>query len=157
MPRLLLATLLVVAVACGSGSATTTVGAPATEPAATATTTTSPSTTSSTIEPTTTTVAVTTSTVASATTGPPAGPVIEIVVEGGEVRTELRQEVPLGAMVTLAITADVADEVHLHTYDVITDTVVGETVFLEFEATIPGIFEVELENAHLQILELVVQ
>lgn len=80
-----------------------------------------------------------------------------VVFEGGEVRTPLRQEVALGDPVAISVTSDIADEVHLHTYDLMVDVAAGETVTLEFSATIPGIFEMELESAHLQVLELVVQ
>lgn len=137
---------------CSSGSAsttTTTVTAPVATTSApvaapTSTTTVAPSSTS-------TSAAIETTT----TTSP--GIRIEVVVAGGEVRSVLRQEVPLGEAVTISVSSDTADEVHVHTYDVFADVEAGGTVVLEFEADIPGIFEVELESTHLQILELVVQ
>ena len=80
--------------------------------------------------------------------------VIEILVEGGEVTGGGRHEVGLGDTVTLRVTSDVDDHVHLHGYDVFQDVAAGNTVDLTFEATIPGVFEVELEDARLPLVEL---
>ena len=135
---------------CSSGSAstTTTVTAPV---ATTSAPVVAPTTTAVAPSSTSTSAAIETTT----TTSP--GIRIEVVVAGGEVRSVLRQEVPLGEAVTISVSSDTADEVHVHTYDVFADVEAGGTVVLEFEADIPGIFEVELESTHLQILELVVQ
>ena len=52
---------------------------------------------------------------------------------------------------------DAADEVHVHGYDFSSDVEAGDTVTIEFTADIAGVFEVELEDARLPILELVVE
>jgi len=46
------------------------------------------------------------------------------------------------------------DEVHVHGYDKSVEAPAGEVVSVEFEATMPGIFEVEFENAGLAIGKL---
>ncbi len=71
------------------------------------------------------------------------------VVEGGE-----RVELDVGEAVVIEVTADVADEVHVHGYDLFAETVPGEATRIEFTADIPGVFEVELEDAHLLLVEL---
>ena len=58
-----------------------------------------------------------------------------------------RTKVAKGSTVQLVVTSDVADEVHLHGYDKMVDVAEGGTVTLTFKATIPGVFEVELEDS----------
>jgi hypothetical protein len=62
-----------------------------------------------------------------------------------------------GERVRFAVSSDVADEVHVHGYDLTKDVVVGRTVPFDFEASIDGAFEIELEQRHEQIAELTVQ
>ncbi|MDZ7673887.1 MAG: hypothetical protein U5K30_02290 [Acidimicrobiales bacterium] len=83
-----------------------------------------------------------------------AGQVIEITVSGGEVTGGGRHEVALGERVTLRVTSDIDDHVHLHGYDVFQDVAAGEAAELTFEADIPGVFEVELEDSVIQLVEL---
>jgi len=49
---------------------------------------------------------------------------------------------------------EVADEVHVHGYDMTVDVTPGAEETLEFPADIPGIFEVELEDAGTLLFEL---
>ena len=60
----------------------------------------------------------------------------------------------MGESVTLKVTSDVADHVHVHGYDLFTDVAAGDPVTIEFSADIPGVFEVELEDSGLLLLEL---
>ena len=64
------------------------------------------------------------------------------------------KDVPLGSDVTLNVTSDVADEVHVHVYDNKAEVAAGGTATMTFTADIPGQFEVELEGAHLKLVEL---
>ena len=48
----------------------------------------------------------------------------------------------------------VADEVHMHGYDIGKDVKAGGTVTFDFPATLEGVFEAELESRKEQILEL---
>lgn len=84
----------------------------------------------------------------------PEGTVIEVTVAGGQVKGGGRTSVPLGDAVTIRVTSDVTDHVHLHGYDVLADVAAGGTAELVFTADIPGVFEVELEDAGLALLEL---
>ncbi len=55
-------------------------------------------------------------------------------------------EAATGDVVTLVVSADVDDEVHVHGADATTAVVAGETVEVTFTADIPGQFEIELED-----------
>jgi hypothetical protein len=68
----------------------------------------------------------------------------------------VREEVEKGDKVVLVVTSDVADEVHLHGYDISRDIAAGGTVRLPFKATIPGRFEAELESRGVQIADITV-
>lgn len=62
-----------------------------------------------------------------------------------------------GDEVRFDVESDVAEEVHVHGYDIIKEVEPGKPVSFEFPADIEGGFEVELEGAHVQIAELTVQ
>ena len=83
---------------------------------------------------------------------------LEVTLADGRVSGDPgRVPVDAGEQVTLAITSDVADEVHVHGYDVTADLVPGQPAELTFPATIPGVFEVELHEAGTVLLTLQVQ
>ncbi len=79
---------------------------------------------------------------------------VEIEVEEGRVEGPARIEVSQGDRVRIEVEADVADEVHVHTYDILVDTVPGQKVLVEFRADIAGVFEIELESAGLLLTRL---
>lgn len=82
-------------------------------------------------------------------------PVPRIVVEGGEPRGGVeRLSFDSGERVRFVVRSDVADEVHVHGYDVSRDVPAGGSVRLGFPASIEGVFEVELEGRGVQIAEL---
>jgi cytoskeletal protein RodZ len=56
--------------------------------------------------------------------------------------------------VVLKVRSDVADEIHVHGYDLKKDVTKGGSVTFTFKATIEGRFEVELEDAGTQIANL---
>ena len=60
----------------------------------------------------------------------------------------------LGERIVIIVTADVEDEVHLHSYDVKADVGPSSAVRIEFEANIPGIHELELEGAGKLLAEV---
>lgn len=82
------------------------------------------------------------------------GSVFDVTVAGGEVTGGGRQEVDLGDTVTIRVTSDVTDRIHLHGYDLQADVPAAGPAELTFDATIPGVFEVELEDAGIPLLEL---
>lgn len=73
------------------------------------------------------------------------------VVAGGDV---VELAATLEDEVRLTVYAEVVDEVHVHGYDIHADVAPGEPAVLEFVASIPGIFEVELEDSGSLIAEL---
>lgn len=92
-------------------------------------------------------------------TAPPRGTdaegVIELTIVGGEVQGGVRRErVAAGSEVTLRVTSDVADELHVHTYDLTVALVPGRVAELTFIADVPGVHEVELEERRRRVLHL---
>ena len=59
-----------------------------------------------------------------------------------------------GETVRFRVRADVADEVHVHGYNLMKDIEPGQTITFSFPAKITGIFEIELESAGEQIAQL---
>jgi ABC-type Fe3+-hydroxamate transport system substrate-binding protein len=107
---------------------------------------------------TTTTIQTTSTTTTETTTTAAARPVeVRIVVQNGAPKGGIvRQTVSQGDDVVLVVTSDVADEIHLHGYDESKDVPAGGTIRLPFTATVPGRFEVELEQRSVQIADLTV-
>ena len=99
-----------------------------------------------------------TTTTSETTTTAAATPVeVTIVVENGAPKGGIvRQTVSKGDHVVLVVTSDVADEIHLHGYDKSKDVPAGGTIRLPFTATLPGRFEVDLEQRGVQIADLTV-
>jgi hypothetical protein len=88
----------------------------------------------------------------------PATVQVPIVVRGGTPVGGIRRvTVAKNRRVVLFVRSDVADHVHLHGYDVMRDVGPGAPARLRFRATIPGRFEVELEDAGLQIADITVK
>jgi hypothetical protein len=71
----------------------------------------------------------------------PVGGVVKIAVKRGDI-------------VRLVVTSNVPEEVHVHGYDLMRDVGPGKPARLTFEADLEGIFEIELEHAEEQIVEL---
>jgi hypothetical protein len=87
-----------------------------------------------------------------------AGQRIEVEVAGGQVTGDTgRVPVPIGGEVTLSVTGDAPDEVHVHGYDLTAELVPGTPAELTFAATVPGVFEVELHDAGTVLLSLQVE
>lgn len=82
---------------------------------------------------------------------------VSVVIVGGVPKGGIvREKVSKGDRVVLVVKSDVADELHLHGYDISRDLDAGGTARIAFLAEIPGRFEVELENRGVQIAELTV-
>lgn len=85
------------------------------------------------------------------------GSVIELVVARGELVGGARREsVSLGEEVTVRVSGAGSDHVHVHGYDLFVDLVdgVGE---LTFTASIPGVFEIELEDSGTLLVRMEVK
>lgn len=144
LSALVLAGVLVLA-GCGGGGGTST---------------TSPeSSQSTTTEDTTRTTSQTTTQATTGTTTQPASTaamrivIVGGVPEGGIVRKTVRK----GDRVVVLVTSDVADEVHVHGYDLKGNVAPGRPARIAFVAKVPGRFEIELENRSLQIGDLTVE
>ena len=80
---------------------------------------------------------------------------IQIEVRAGKPLGGIRAlQVNRGARVRFAVSSDVADEIHVHGYDLKRDVARGGTVAFDFPAKIDGVFEIELERRKQQIAEL---
>lgn len=91
----------------------------------------------------------------SGTSSPAAGQRIEVEVAGGQVTGDTgRIAVPVGQPVTLSVTSDTADEIHVHGYDLAAPVTAGSPAELTIDATVPGVFEVELHDAGTVLLTL---
>ena len=83
---------------------------------------------------------------------------VDVLVVGGEPQGGIvRESVDLDSAVVLTVTSDVADEVHVHGYDLMADVAPGAPATIRFTADAPGRFEIELENTGVQIAELEVR
>jgi plastocyanin len=83
---------------------------------------------------------------------------VVIRVAGGEPVGGVRQiEVKSGDRVRFVVQSDAAEEVHVHGYDISKDVGPGQDARFDFVADLEGIFEIELENSGVQIVELVVK
>ncbi|MEX0674185.1 MAG: hypothetical protein WD981_01955 [Gaiellaceae bacterium] len=117
-------------------------------------TTAPPATTAGTTEQTATTEETTTQ----ETTTEAERATLRITVRGGEPVGGIQHlTVRKGQEVRVRVEADVADEVHVHGYDLMQDVAPGEEARIEFEATIVGRFEIELEDRGVPIAELEVR
>ena len=93
-----------------------------------------------------------------ATTAAPEPVRIDYVIVGGEPQGGIqRDSVARGRDVVITVTSDVADEVHVHGYDLMADVAPGSPATIRFTADAPGRFEIELEQHKLQIGELEVR
>jgi hypothetical protein len=117
-----------------------------------------PTTTETTVTDTTTTETTTTTGTTTTEPAPPAPTTIRITVRGGRpvggiARPSVRQD----DRVVLLVRSNVADHVHVHGYDLFADVAPGQRARIAFRATIPGRFEIELEDRHVPIAELSVE
>jgi hypothetical protein len=95
---------------------------------------------------------------ATTTTAAFAGVLVQATVTGSNVQTASRRvRVELGQKVRIQVQADRSEEVHVHGYDLKADVAPGRPAVLDFTADVPGVFEVELEQSGLKLLELQVQ
>lgn len=83
---------------------------------------------------------------------------VRIVYRDGKVVGGLkRATVKKGEKVVLVVRSDVAEEAHLHGYDTSVDVAPGRPARLAFTASLPGRFELELEDRGLAIAVLEVR
>jgi hypothetical protein len=106
----------------------------------------------------TTTSATSTTTTSTRPPAPPPAVNVRIVVRGGEPVGGVRNvTVAKGRQVVLIVNSDVADEVHLHGYNLKRDVTPGTPARLPFRATINGTVEVELEQRGVPLARITTQ
>ena len=98
-----------------------------------------------------------TSTTAAPGVTAPVPAVVSVSVRGGTVEGASRQRAGLNQPVTIRVTSDAADEVHVHGYDKKFEVAAGRTGEVTFVANIPGVFEVELERTRKLLFTLEVR
>ncbi len=118
--------------------------------------TTAPGTPAETAATPTQTTAATAPATTAATPAVPVKPTTPVVtVTGGRPIGGVRDlRFAKGDEVRFAVRSDVADEIHVHGYDVTEDVEAGGRVTFAFTGDIDGIFEVELEGAGRPIASL---
>jgi heme/copper-type cytochrome/quinol oxidase subunit 2 len=98
--------------------------------------------------------ATSTDTGATTTVETPSAVRIRIQARGDGSGSIRRVTIERDQRVTLIVSSDVADEVHVHGYDLMADVAPGSPARISFEASVPGRFDVELESRAIQIAEL---
>jgi hypothetical protein len=79
----------------------------------------------------------------------------QITIRGGKpVGGVKKLDYEKGDQVKFIVTSDVADEIHVHGYDLMKDVPAGGSVQFSFPASIEGVFEIELEGRKQQIAQL---
>ncbi len=79
---------------------------------------------------------------------------LRVTVPAGGPTRIARFDIEQGEDVILVVRSAVADEVHLHGYDLSTEVAPGRVGRIRFTADHPGRFEIELEGAGEEIAEL---
>lgn len=83
------------------------------------------------------------------------GVAVDLTVRGGALDGEVdRIAIPVGERAVITVDTDADAEVHLHGYDLFADGGPGSPAVIEFDAAIPGIFELELEGSHVLLAEI---
>jgi hypothetical protein len=78
-----------------------------------------------------------------------------IVVRDGEPVGGVQElEFSAGDEIRFRVSSDAAEEIHVHGYDIAKDVPAGGTVEFDFPAELEGIYEAELEELGVQIVEL---
>jgi hypothetical protein len=81
-----------------------------------------------------------------------------VVVQGGKPKGGVQDlKFEKGDDVRFTVRSDVADEIHVHGFDLMKDVTAGGSVAFDFPAKFDGEFEVELEGRGVQIASLQIQ
>jgi hypothetical protein len=93
------------------------------------------------------------------TTAPAEPDVVQITVSvpGDKAPTVKHFTIEQDSQVVFVVNSELADEVHLHGYDLSADVAPGAPATIRFKANAPGLFEAELESRSLPIAELEVR
>jgi hypothetical protein len=84
-------------------------------------------------------------------------PIPTIVVEHGAPVGGVKElSYDSGEQIRFKVESDIAEEIHVHGYDISKEVAAGGSVEFDFPASIEGVFEAELEAQGVQIAELTV-
>ena len=86
----------------------------------------------------------------------PARTLIQVTYRNGAVQGPTRFDVPQGDDVRIVVRADLTDHVHVHGYELMADVAPGAPARIDFVADVPGVFEVELEDAGTPLFRMAV-
>jgi hypothetical protein len=82
----------------------------------------------------------------------------EITIRAGKVSPPSGWlEVAKGQAVSITVTSDVADELHVHGYDLKAELRPGEPVTVRFTADLTGVFQVETHRSKLVLTQVAVR
>ncbi|MGH9118021.1 MAG: hypothetical protein ACRD0A_09150 [Acidimicrobiales bacterium] len=79
---------------------------------------------------------------------------VSAVVSGNNPTFERTVQVGVNTPVRIQVTADRPEEAHLHGYDLTADLEPGVPAVIDFVASTPGLFLIELEDSHLLLAQL---
>jgi len=83
---------------------------------------------------------------------------VEVRIENGDVQPPPnRVKVVLGQRVRIVVESDVADEIHVHGYELEAEVTPTEPAVVEFVVDEPGLFEVETHESGTLLFQLQVQ
>lgn len=83
---------------------------------------------------------------------------MEITVTGEQVSPPPTQvDLAVGETLRLVITSDHATELHAHGFEVETDVPAGKPTTVELTGSAPGVYEVELHDPDLLLLQVAVR
>ena len=98
-----------------------------------------------------------TATTSGSTSAEPQQKTFDLAIKGGNSMTPNEIDVNEGDHVNLRMTSDEPLEFHLHGYDLERELEAGEPTELPFDATISGRYEIENEQTHEELGELLVR
>ena len=88
----------------------------------------------------------------------PAQRTVAVTVTGSRVTPAPRTvELGVGETMTLTVTSDHADQLHVHGFDIEKDLPAGTAVSVELTGESPGVYEVETHHPELRLLKIAVR
>ena len=83
---------------------------------------------------------------------------ISLAINGGQVRPAFHSEtIKVGEMITLDVTSDTSDELHIHPAEIEKAINAGKHTSVTFALEAPGVYVAEAHHSGLELLELQVE
>ena len=94
----------------------------------------------------------------SSSSSSPAGRTIEVTVTGNKVSpAPTTVDLAVGEKLTLTVTSDHADELHIHGFEVEKELVAADPLSVTVTGDQPGVYEVETHHPELRLLKIAVK